>query len=248
MDKRSAVLWMPLVTATALVLLATGCATKKYVRNNIEPLEARLGKVEEQGTENSRRITEVDQSAQQGIGEAKSQANSATQEASLAGKHAQDAESLAQKGLTEADRIREELRNADNFQLLQAEVVRFGFNRSDLNEAAIRSLDQMASVARSAKRYVIEVQGFTDQVGSAEYNLELSQRRADAVVRYLTMVQKVPLARVFKVGYGEDQPAATNESREGREQNRRVEIRVLAVQQLADQGVQAQASNPPGQQ
>jgi outer membrane protein OmpA-like peptidoglycan-associated protein len=244
MDKRSTVSWMPLGAALALVLVATGCATKKYVRNNIGPLEARLGKVEEHGTENSRRISEVDQNAQQGIGEAKSRAGSAAQEASLAGRRAEGAEALAQKGLTEADRIREELRNAANFQLLQSETVRFGFDRSDLDEAAIRTLDHMVSAARSAKRYVIEVQGFTDQLGSEQYNLELSRRRADAVVRYLTMVHEVPLARVFRVGYGEDQPVAPNESREGREQNRRVEIRVLAVQQLSDQTVQTQASKP----
>jgi len=225
------------------VLLATGCATKKYVRNTLDPLEARLGKAEEQGSENSRRITEVDQNAQQGIGEAKSQANNASQEASVAGKQAQDATTLAQKGLSETDRIREELRNADNFQLLQSDIVRFGFDRSDLDGAAIQTLDQMVSVARSAKRYVIEVQGFTDKVGSEQYNLDLSRRRADAVERYLTMVHKVPLARVFKVGYGEDQPVASNDSREGREQNRRVEIRVLAVQQLADQTTQAQTSS-----
>jgi len=243
MDKQCVATWIPLGVAMTLVLVATGCATKKHVRNTLEPLEARLGKVEEQGSENSRRITEVDQNAQQGIGEAKSQANTASQEASLAGKRAQDATTLAQKGLSEADRIREELRNADNFQLLQSDTVRFGFDRSDLDEAAIQTLDQMVSVARSAKRYVIEIQGFTDKVGSEQYNLELSRRRADAVVRYLTMVHKVPLARVFTVGYGEDQPVASNASREGREQNRRVEIRVLAVQQSADQTTQAQASS-----
>ena len=247
MDKRSVATMISLGAALTLVLLATGCATKKYVRNTLEPLEARLGKAEEQGTENSRRITDVDQNAQQGIGEAKSQANNASQEASAAGNKAQGATDLAQKGLTETERIREELRNADNFQLLQAEAVRFGFDRSDLDEAAIRTLDQMVSVTRSAKRYVVEVQGFTDKAGSEEYNLELSRRRADAVVRYLTMVHKVPLARVFRVGYGEDQPVAPNESREGREQNRRVEIRVLAVQQVGDQAVPTQASNP-GQQ
>ena len=202
MNKRGAVSLILFGAALSLVLLATGCATKKYVRNNLEPLDARLGKAEEQGTENSRRITEVDQNAQQGIGEAKSQANNASQEASLAGKQAQGATDLAQKGLTETDRIREELRNADNFQLLQAEAVRFGFDRTELDEAAIRTLDQMVSVARSTKRYVIEIQGFTDKVGSEQYNLELSRRRADAVVRYLTMVHKVPLARVFRVGYG----------------------------------------------
>ncbi len=227
--------WFSLGIVLLLTMLAAGCATKKYVRNTMDPLEARLGKVEEQGTENSRRITEVDQNAQRGIGEAKSQADAAGQEATQAGQQAKNAQTLAQQGLTETERIRRELRNADNFQPLRAESIQFGFDRTDLSEESIRTLDELASLAKSTKRYVIEVQGFTDDVGSEKYNLELSHRRADAVVRYLTMVHKIPLARVFEVGYGEDQPVAPNDSREGREQNRRVEVRVLAVQETSGQ-------------
>ena len=199
---------------------------------------------EEYASGNSRRITEVDQHAQHGIGEAKSQASAASQEATYAGERAEGAEALAQKGLTETYRIREELRNGDNIQLLKAETVHFGFDRSDLDEEAMRAIDELASLVRSAKRYVIEVQGFTDQVSPEEYNLELSRRRADAVVRYLTMVHKIPFARVFEVGYGKVQPAASNDSREGREQNRRVEVLVLAVQQSSEQAEQARVSKP----
>lgn len=236
-------------TVLVLTMFAAGCATKKYVRNTLDPLEARLGKAEEQGSENSRRITEVDQNAQQGIGEAKSQAGAAGEQATQADKRAQGAETLAQKGLTETERIRQELRNADNFQPLRTGTVQFGFDRTDLSEESIHTLDELASLAKSTKRYVIEVQGFADQVGSETYNLELSRRRADAVVRYLTMVHKIPMARVFDVGYGEAEPVASNDSREGREQNRRVEIRVLAVREMSGESQQAQMpSSTTGQQ
>jgi outer membrane protein OmpA-like peptidoglycan-associated protein len=213
-----------------LALGVTGCATKKHVRNSIEPLETRLGKVEELGGENTRRITEVDQNAQRGIGEARSEAEAAGKEASKADQHAGEAQTLAQKGLSETERIRREIRDADNLQPLRTETVQFGFDKSELTDEARQKLDEVASSVSSTKRYVIEIQGFTDRTGPESYNLELSRRRAEAVVRYLTTAGKIPLARIYEVGYGEDQPAAPNETREGREQNRRVQIRILAVQ------------------
>ena len=244
-----------IMSVGALLVLSTGCATKTHVRKSIdqsiEPIETRLGKVEEETSGNSRRITEVDQNAQTGIGEAKTQASAASQEATKAGERASRAEALAQKGIAETERISEELRNADNFQLLKAETVHFAFNRSDLDEEATRAIDGLASTLQSTKRYVIEVQGFADPVGPEEYNLDLSRRRADTVVRYLTMVHKIPLARVFEVGYGEEKPDASDnsrearaarKSREARERSRRVEIRVMAVQQAAEQTGRAQAS------
>ena len=72
------------------------------------------------------------------------------------------------------------------------------------------------------------MEGFTDKIGSKQYNLELSRRRADAVVRYLTENGHVPLVKIHVLGLGEDEPAADNHTRDGRKQNRRVEIRIMA--------------------
>lgn len=228
--------------ALALTLLAAGCATKKYVRNSVEPLETRLGKVEEVSDQNSHRITDVDQKAQTGITEAKTQADSADKNATAAGERAQSAQTLAQSSMTEAERVREDLRNSDNFQTLKTETVLFGFNRSNLDKDAQEKLNEIASLVSGKKRFFIEVQGFTDRTGPTDYNLELSRRRADAVVRYLTLDEKVPLARVFRIGYGEDSPAAANDTREGREQNRRVEIRVQAANEIGGPTQQAQTT------
>jgi outer membrane protein OmpA-like peptidoglycan-associated protein len=73
---------------------------------------------------------------------------------------------------------------------------------------------------------VIEVQGFTDQTGTNEQNLELSRRRASSVVRYLTTTHSVPLRKIHVIGMGEDSPAADNKTRAGRKENRRVELKV----------------------
>ena len=219
----------------ALSMLTAGCATKKYVSNRIDPLETRLGKLDERASENEARITEVDQKSERGIGEAKDQAADAAGQATQAGEKAQAADQLAQKGLSETERVRQDLQNIQNFEPLKTETVLFDFNRSDLTDEYKQQLDALVKTLAQQNRYFIEVQGYTDAVGPDAYNLELSRRRAEAVVRYLTMTHKIPLVRIFTLGYGEDSPTAENRTREGRVQNRRVEVRILVPKQLSTQ-------------
>ena len=102
-------------------------------------------------------------------------------------------------------------------------------NKPDtLREEAEAQLDAFAAKVASMKHYVIVVQGFTDSTGGSAVNLDLSRRRAAAVVRYLTLNGKIPLFRVNPMGYGKESPAADNKTRAGRKQNRRVEVRLFA--------------------
>ncbi len=211
----------------AVALLTAGCATKKYVHNQMDPLEARLSKLDERTSENATRITEVDQKSERGITEAKDQAKDASDQAVEAGSSAKAANELANKGLTEAEMVRRDLENAHKFKPVQEQTILFAFNSAKLTDEAKQQLDALVKTIGSMERFLIAVQGYTDTVGSPEYNLQLSERRADAVTRYLTMTHGIPLIRIYKLGYGEDSPAAENTTREGREQNRRVEVRVL---------------------
>src|SRR5258706_15403006 len=80
----------------------------------------------------------------------------------------------------------------------------------------------------NAKGYVVEVSGFADATGSVARNRALSQRRADAVIRYLVENHQIPLRRIVTpYGFGETNPVADNKTREGRTENRRVEVKVL---------------------
>ena len=89
-------------------------------------------------------------------------------------------------------------------------------------------LDAIATKALNAKGYVLEVTGFADSTGNTERNRVLSQRRADAVIRYLVEQHQIPLRRIVTpYGFGESNPVADNKSRDGRAQNRRVEVKVL---------------------
>lgn len=221
--------------AVMFAFLTTGCATKKYVSKIISPLEARLGKNETKTAENTKQIQDVDQKAEEGINSAQAKADEASQSAGKAGEQAQNAQTLAQKGVEQANAVDQKLGNADNFQIVKTASIQFGFDKSELTEEDTQQLDALAESVKSMKHYVIEVQGFTDATGSSTYNLQLSRRRADSVVRYLTTKHQIPLVKISLLGYGEESPVAPNTTREGRQENRRVEVKILAPEWAASQ-------------
>src|SRR5262249_56469157 len=109
----------------------------------------------------------------------------------------------------------------------QPETVQFKVNSSNLTADAKTSLDSIASqVAGQRSGYLIEIQGFTSSEGGENLNVNLSQKRAESVLRYLVS-KNVPLHRISIVGLGEDSPVADNKTRTGREMNRRAEVRIL---------------------
>lgn len=111
----------------------------------------------------------------------------------------------------------------------RSESITFAFNKSDLTKDMKEKLDSFAATVKDQKKFVVEVQGFADPVGNASYNQELSQRRAMTVARYLSVEHEVPLRRIQMLGVGSVKPVADNKTREGRMQNRRVEIKVYTL-------------------
>ena len=232
-----------IVTMSLLVLLTAGCATKKYVQTNVANLEAKISGVDKKTDENATRITDLDHKTEAGIADAQKKAEQAGQEASKAESDAQAANALAQKGVDQANLVGQEVNNIDNFKPVKSETILFKVNRYNLTDEDKEQLDAFAQTTAGLKRYVIQVQGFTDSTGSKQYNLQLSQRRADAVVRYLTANDKIPLIWVRYLGYGEDMPASDNDTRDGRQQNRRVVVTVLAPPQTTAQSKTQQTAS-----
>jgi OOP family OmpA-OmpF porin len=90
-------------------------------------------------------------------------------------------------------------------------------------------LDKFAETASGLKGgYTVEIQGFTDSTGAETYNILLSQRRAETVQRYL-LSKGVPLYRISVLGLGKEDPVADNKTKQGRDQNRRVEVTLLKL-------------------
>ncbi|HUZ46062.1 MAG TPA: OmpA family protein [Terriglobia bacterium] len=227
------------VGLSPLLFLATGCvATRRFVRNTQAPLDARINtvdqKVDQKTSQNASDISELDKKTEAGISRAQSSADQAGQAANQADQHAQAANQTAEQGLSAANQAQNMVNNIDNYQATQHTVVLFRLNKSELTAADKQHLDEVAQTVGSLKHYVIEVQGYTDRTGPKQYNLALSQQRANAVIRYLTMDHNIPLVRIYSLGYGEAAPIASNSSREGRGKNRRVEITVMVPHMTAE--------------
>ncbi len=105
--------------------------------------------------------------------------------------------------------------------------IQFDFDKSTLKPVSIPILDQAAEVLMNYLNLRVEIQGHTCSMGSDEYNLRLSQSRANSVMNYLVQQKNIDKARLTAKGYGESSPIATNETNEGRVRNRRVEFVII---------------------
>lgn len=203
------------VTALVTLLTITGCATKKYVRGETEAvqgqLSGRIDDVQGQVEQSQSRLDQHDQDIQRVGGEAQTASKTAQEALS----RAQEAGKLAQgKFLYEA--------------VLTDDKVKFPVDRSTLSDAARAALDEFATGIKGQNKNVyVEIQGHTDSTGSETYNEKLGQERATTVQKYLNQQHGFPLHRMNVISYGESSPIADNGNREGRAQNRRVNLVVL---------------------
>src|ERR1700744_2537069 len=210
------------------LLLATGCSTKNYVRSQTTPVINHTNELDDQTAANNRNIHDVDQRAQQGIQNAQNSANTANQQAQTANQSATQAEQSAQEAVNRPDSLASVVANLDNYKQVATTSVNFGFDKADLTRVDKAQLDQFASQLNGTKGYLLEVTGGTDSVGSAAYNYDLSQRRAQAVVQYLASKYNVPAHKFYLIGIGKDKEVATNSTAAGRAKNRRVDIQLLS--------------------
>lgn len=229
-----------LCVVTLAITGLAGCATKNYVRNQTAPLVDHTNSLEDKTAENNRNIHDTDTRAQAGIKQAQGAADSATQAAQNAQKSAGDAQTAANDAVHRADSLDQVVKGLDNYKSVGDVSVNFGFDKAVLTKDDKEQLDQFAQQLGNQKSYILEVTGGTDSTGSAQYNYDLSQRRADAVVQYLASKYAVPAHRFYLIGIGKDKEVAPNNTAEGRKKNRRVEIRLLTNMGGGDNSTTAQ--------
>ena len=216
------------VIVTALSV-APACATKKYVRTSVGEVNDKVvtqGKSLEETQERVRqvegRVTETDAKAT-AAGDSAAKANAAAADAAnKAGEVGKTAEARSAS-------IEAESRKLIFETVLSEDQGQFKLGKTELPTEATAALDNMVNQLKADKKNVwVEIEGHTDSTGDKVYNEKLGMARAEAVKRYLYEHHQIPLHKINVISYGEEKPVAPNNTKDGRAQNRRVVIKVLA--------------------
>src|SRR5271168_1861825 len=218
-----------LIICLAVSMAATvGCASKNYVKQETTPLINKTNELDDLTAKNSKDIKDVDQRAQAGIQAVQAKATEVDQKALAAGSEADKAQLSANAATQRVDALTNTVVNLDNYRPVVETAVHFGFNKDNLTKDAKEAIDQLAASVATTKGYIITVEGATDSIGSAEYNYDLSERRANAVIQYLAAEKEVPAYKIYLIGLGKDKPVDSNKTSDGRAKNRRVDIRLMS--------------------
>ena len=203
----------------------TACATKKFVRTEVdavgtrvETLSQSLESTQEQTRQNGARITQVDAKADQ--------AGIWAKEAQTA---AQTANSAAVAAAARADAVDASTKRLVYEVVISEDQGGFKFGSAELPKPVQERIDQMiADLKANPRGNFVEIEGHTDSSGDKMVNQRIGEARAEAVKRYLYEAHQVPLHKINVISWGEEKPVSPNKTREGRAQNRRVVIRILA--------------------
>jgi OOP family OmpA-OmpF porin len=222
------------MTRTSLTILLVacmaatfGCTSKNYVKNQTTPLINKTNELDDMTAKNSKDIKDVDARAQAGIQAVNAKTADVEQKAQAANQNATSAQQMADTANNRVGVLTNTVANLDNYRPVAETSVKFGFNKDNLTAKSKEALDQLAGTISSTKGYIITLEGSTDSVGSPEYNYDLSQRRANSVIQYLASKYNVPAHKIYVIGLGKDKPLETNKTREGRADNRRVDVRLM---------------------
>jgi outer membrane protein OmpA-like peptidoglycan-associated protein len=201
-------------------------------------LESRVDPVEDRVGDAENRLTQSEQNQQRLSG----QLEELAAVANTARGGAKAAQDTADKAIAEiaaanqrinetnqrVNSVDDRVSTLDDYEAKNKITVNFKASSYRLSDDAKTALDELANQAKSEKGYVIEVAGFASADGDQNYNRRLSEQRVNAVIRYLIENHEVPQRRIITpYGYGELKPVGDNTTREGREQNRRVEVGIL---------------------
>ncbi|MEQ1898189.1 MAG: OmpA family protein [Vicinamibacterales bacterium] len=215
-----------------VVAAAPACATKKFVRTSVGEVNSKVDTVSGTVEQTQGRVT----AAEGRIGQVDSKAEAAGKAAATAQTSADAAAVAAKAADTKAAEVGTRVQAVEAAaKRLLLEVTlsedqgNFEFGKAELPEQAKARLDDVLNRLKADPKSVfIEVEGHTDDRGAASDNVKLGLDRAEAVKRYVYENHKIPLHRVSVISFGEEKPVAPNKTKEGRAQNRRVVIRVLA--------------------
>ena len=224
--------WLSAVSIASLVAVAPACASKGFVRTQVggvnekvETLSQSVEQTEERTRSNEAAIGRTDQKAQAAQGSA----DQARQAAGAADARAGAAGAKAEEAFAMAADLDQASRRLVYSVVLSEDQGKFAFGKTELPAEAKARLDELVNQIKADPQQVyFEIEGYTDSIGPKAVNDRIGLERAEAVKRYLFEQYQIPLHKMNVISYGPEKPVAPNNTREGRAQNRRVVIRVLA--------------------
>ncbi len=218
--------YFALAAFAVTALMAGGCTTKNYVRQQTTPLMDHVNQLDTETAKNTNAIRDVNQKTQQGIAEVDAQTQKALSQAQQTQGQAQQVSSQLNQTSGQIRALDATMANLDDYKLTSQTTVHFALNKAELTPEAKQILDGVVSQVQNNPHGILEVQGYTDTTGPKAFNDRLSQERANAVVRYLEANDIAP-HRIYLIGLGENRPAESNATLKGRQFNRRVDIKLL---------------------
>jgi outer membrane protein OmpA-like peptidoglycan-associated protein len=232
---------------TATTGLTSGCmATRKFVRNEVKTsadtlnsridttdgqvketrdqvdrvnervtgVDGRVTQVDGRVTQVDGRVTELDTKATQGMASLKTDVTAVNNKA--------DRTDSALNGLDQ------KFQNRNNFSVAAEKSIPFKFDSATLEADHTAGLDEIAEMVMRNPDAIVVLAGHTDGTGNQDYNVRLGERRVESVRRYLAVEKNIPVYRIHEISFGSAKPIASNDTRDGRAQNRNVSITVLA--------------------
>jgi outer membrane protein OmpA-like peptidoglycan-associated protein len=225
-------------------LVATKVRFKEADLRVARAVESRAAPLEDRASTTETKLSQVEQNAQRLSG----QLDELAAVANTAKGGARAAQESADSAIAGVNATNDRISALDDYVPQDVLAVNFKTGSAVLSADSKSKLDEIATKALNAKGYVVEVSGFTDTTGSVARNRALSQRRADNVIRYLVENHQIPLRRIVTpYGFGESNPVAENNSRDGRAQNRRVEVKLLVNKGLMQEAPKMTTSSSSGQ-
>jgi outer membrane protein OmpA-like peptidoglycan-associated protein len=219
--KKSAYAGRAMVGIMAFLLVfgvLAGCATRGFVRNEVADLRQSM-------------VERTDGLADE-LAEVRNSADAAFERAQVAYGSAVEARDLALGNL--------------GFRQLEQHSVQFGFDSAELDASATAALDEVAAQIQSRPDLIVDIYGFADPTGAAEYNLQLGQRRADAVRRYLVGQTVGPMTRYAAISFGETRSSrAAQDLLDNGAEQRRVVVSLFERTSPSDQETHAEEDSPP---
>ena len=225
-----------IVTTAALaagVMFIAGCATKNYVRQQVQPIDQKVAEVDKNSqARDASQVSDINKTNQI-VDEDGKKLDATNEIATTADTTAKGAMSKADTNAKGLGDLRMVVANIDDYKPAgDPTVVHFGVNKYTLTKDEKATLDAVATQVGSMPRYFITVEGYTDQTGSATYNDQLSRERANSVISYLVGSHDIPVYRVHMIGLGEQKLIDGGKGKKAREASRRVEVTVYSAPAL----------------